>query len=279
MIFTNYTQFYRDRSARGIEYAASHTRALGFNGVEYFGRAHAQILPEAGRERQVLDREGLTVSCYSILAQLFTSDQKTVEEQMARHVEAAAILGSPYLHHTLFPPISMKTVTESCREVFEGVVDLAERIAKRCHDYGITCLYEPQGVYFNGVVGLSKIYEELKARGCDVGICGDFGNSLFVDVDPVEIFDHFASEIRHVHMKDYRMIGRGASDESAYESLSGKRFLDAPLGEGVVDFVHGFRVLRSVGYDGAVSFELEGGDDTLCRSLARIKSVIASQEP
>ena len=104
MIFTNYTQFYRDRNTLGIEYAASHTKALGFDGVEYYTRASSELWRSAAEDRRVLDGHGLPVSCYSVGVQLFTDDPETAEEQMARHIEAAAALGSPYLHHTLFPP-------------------------------------------------------------------------------------------------------------------------------------------------------------------------------
>lgn len=276
MIFTNYNQFYLDRKERGIEYAAAHTRALGFDGVEYLGKACSEFWREAERERRVLDSEGLTVSCYSLSAQLFTDDQKTVEKQIARHIEAAAILGSPYFHHTIFPLYSApESWNNGYREVFEGIVDLAERIAKRCSEYGLTCLYEPQGMYFNGIEGLAKIYRELKERGCSVGICGDFGNSLFLEVDPVRVFEHFARDIRHVHVKDHLITDQIYPDKRSYQSVSGKRIYDVALGEGVVDFAQGFRALKEVGYDGAVSFELDGSDEMLRHSLTLIKNLIS----
>ncbi|MBR2353703.1 MAG: sugar phosphate isomerase/epimerase [Clostridia bacterium] len=275
MIFTNYTQFYRDRDERGMEYAAAHTKALGFDGVEYYGRAQSELWRDAKNDRQILDHEGLTVSCYSVGVRLYTDDRKTVEEQMARHIEAAAILGSPYLHHTLYPTYSKESLhTDSYRRVLDAIVDLAERIANRCGKYGVTCLYEPQGIYFNGVEGLAQIYGELKTRGCPVGICGDFGNSFFVDVDPRAVFERFASDIRHVHVKDYLLTDAILPDRKAYESMSGKRIYEVALGEGSVDFAHGFRTLRTVGYNGAVSFEFDGSDEELRRSIAWLKNLI-----
>ncbi len=274
MKFTNYTQFYRDRDGQGIVYAARHTRSLGFDGVEYFTRAPAELWRTAKEERRVLDGHALGVSCYSVLVGLYSDDPRTVEEQMARHLEAAAILGSPYVHHTLFPPYSMKGVTASYGEVFAGVIDLAERIAKRCEALGMVCLYEPQGVYFNGIDGLSRIYSELKERGCRIGICGDFGNSFFVDVDPKDIFDRFAAEIRHVHVKDYRLTHEIDPAKRVYESLSGRYIYDTEVGTGAVDFTHGFRALQAVGYDGAVSFEIEGSDEELRGAMALIRGLL-----
>lgn len=274
MNFTNYTQFYRDRDGQGIEYAARHTRELGFDGVEYFTRSFSDLWRTAAEERRVLDEYGLPVSCYSVSVQLFCDDPRTVEEQMARQLEAAATLGSPYVHHTLFPPYSMKGVSASYDEVFAGVIDSAERIAKRCEALGMVCLYEPQGVYFNGIDGLGRIFGELKERGCRVGICGDFGNSFFVDVDPKDIFDRFAAEIRHVHVKDYRLTDVIDPDKRTYESLSGTYLYDTEVGTGAVDFAHGFRALQKVGYDGAVSFEIEGSDEQLKEALALIKRII-----
>ncbi len=275
MKYISYTQFYRDRAEKGIEYAAAHAAELGFDGVEYFGRVPSGICENAAYEREVLSRYGLEVACYSVMVQLLCDDPARTEAQMLREIEAAEALGSPCFHHTLFPPYSMKGVTHTYEEVLDRILDSAERIAKECDRRGILCLYEPQGVYFNGTEGLSRILRELRNRDCRVNVCGDFGNSFFVDVDPCEIFDRFAREIRHVHVKDYLLTDRIDPQKRTYESLSGKLIYDTTLGTGAVNFSHGFRALRQVGYDGAISFELEGSDRELREALTFVKQTVA----
>lgn len=271
MKFATYTSFFKDRSEKGIEFAAARTASLGFDGVEYFGRVPTDLGRDAARERQILSEYGLEVVCYSVRAQLFCEDSRFLVEQMKREIKTATLLGSKYFHHTLFPLYSMRDVQNSYEEVFEGVIDSAEEIARECNRRGITCLYEPQGVYFNGVGGLERLLLELKRRGCEVGICGDFGNSLFVDVNPVEIFKHFGKDIRHVHAKDYRLSDHPETDKRSYESLSGRLIYETTLGTGAVNFEEGFRLLKQYGYDGAVSLEFEGNDEELRASLEKIK--------
>ncbi len=271
MNFAVYTSFYKDRAEKGIEFAAERAASLGLEGVEYFGRVPSELWRDAERERQILSKNGLRVVCYSVLAQLFCEDQEAFWEQMKREIEAAATLGSPYFHHTVFPHYSMRNVQNSYEEVFSKIVDLAERIAKECNRRGMTCLYEPQGVYFNGIDGLERLLFEMKRRGCEVGICGDFGNSLFVDVDPVEIFRRFGTEIRHVHVKDYRLSDHQETNQRSYESLSGRLIYETKLGTGAVNFAEGFRLLKQYGYDGAVSLEFDGDDQELGTSLKTTK--------
>ena len=274
MKFANYTQFYRDRKQHGIEYAAKHTKALGFDSVEYFVCTPSDMLASAKEERAVLDRYGLDVLCYSVSAQLFTDDPSQMVENMKREIEAATILGSPYLHHTLCPNYTVDRTPQSYEEVFERVVDSAEQIARACNQHGMTCLYEPQGAYFNGVEGLDRIVTEMEKRDCTVGICGDFGNSLLVDVDPNEVFDHFASRICHVHIKDFLVTDQILPEKITHFSTSGKRVYEVLVGSGSVDFAHGFAALKKAGYKGNISFETEGSDEELIKAIQRIRQLL-----
>ena len=273
MKWISYTPFYRDRKNHGIEYAARHASKLGFDGVEYLTRVPLGMLPIANQERAVLDSYGLNVACYSVFLQLFGADESVLMEQVKREIEAAAILGSKLFHHTLFPPCSMSGVCNTYDEVFSSIVGLADRIANECTRQGLRCLYEPQGVYFNGVRGLSKILGELRRRGAQIGVCGDLGNSLFVDEDPSEVVEAFADDILHVHVKDYRVTDRIETDKKAYTSLSGKQIYEAIPGEGSVDLRRCFRTLRGAGYDGAVSLEFDGNDDLILESLRFLKAI------
>lgn len=264
----SYTPFYRDRQSKGIEYAARHAAELGFDGVEYFNHVPSGMLPLAKEERAVLDRYGLQVACYSVSLQLFGADPMTLMEQVKQEIEAAALLGSKLFHHTLFPPYSMSAVSNPYDEVLLSIVDLAEQITRECARQGLRCLYEPQGVYFNGVRGLSRMLEEIRGRGAQIGVCGDLGNSFFVDENPTDVVSAFAHDILHVHVKDYRVTDRKEGDGRAYTSLSGKWIYESPLGEGSVDLSHCLRILREAGYDGAISLEFDGDDAELLRALS-----------
>ncbi|MBE6702201.1 MAG: sugar phosphate isomerase/epimerase [Ruminococcaceae bacterium] len=274
MRLTNYNQFYHDRKQFGIEYAAAHTVSLGFDAVEYLVLSFTEHAIDAQKEKEILDRHGLCVTCYSVYVQLFTPDRADVERQMLRQVETAAALGAKYFHHTLFPPYNRERIANTYDEVYDGIVDMAERIAKACNKHGIVCLYEPQGAYFNGIIGLKTFLSEMKKRNCEVGVCGDFGNSVFVDVDPRDVFKAFAGEIRHVHVKDYLVTDTDIPEKKAHRSIGGRLIYESELGEGSVDFAYGFRELKRAGYDGAISFEIQKSDGEFAKAISYIKDVM-----
>lgn len=274
MKFANYTEFNRDKKKHGVEYAVKRTKELGFDSVEWFESSHLKHLEDVDTSVKILKHYEISMACYSVLASLFDAVPSELEEHMKIHAEAAAKLGSKYLHHTVFPPVNMIEVKNSFNEVFDSVVDVAERVAKNCNAHGLICLYEPQGVYFNGVEGLGKFFEEMVRRGCKVGICGDFGNPFFVDVDSTRVFKTFAKEIEHIHVKDYLVTDTEFPADKIYKSLSGKNIYEAELGKGTVDLAYGFREMSKVGYNGSVSFEFGGNDEELKEKLKYIKGII-----
>ena len=181
MNFTNYAQFHEDLKDRGIEYAVEHTVKMGFDSVEFLGLSKAA--QEASDTSRLLSSLGVGVTCFSVGINLLDTTKRTRAEHEAylfRCADAAAILGSPYLHHTLVLPLVLPKNAPALADIFSSIVNSAEKVANHCEKIGITCLYEPQGMYFNGA-GLELFYNEMKKRCKNIGICGDVGNSLFVD--------------------------------------------------------------------------------------------------
>ena len=121
MRYTFYNQFSADRKKYGIEYAAKHAKALGFDSVEYVGSLPTGVAAVAAEERAVLDRYGLSVACYSVGVQLFAPDQAEVERKMFEEIEAAAVLGTKFIHHTLCPPCSAGKIRNTYDVLLTGV--------------------------------------------------------------------------------------------------------------------------------------------------------------
>ena len=270
--------FRDDYKIYGMEYAAERSARLGFDSVEFLdGCPSASPLYEsidAGYAERVLAQNGLTVACCSLGADLLTSDTDKLKEQLARQIEFAARVKSPYLHHTLALSLSVGADAPSYQSVLDRVLEKVIWIAERCAEYGMTCLYEPQGMYFNGVEGLRRLYRCVREHCENVGICGDVGNSLFVDVSANDVFDTFADSIRHVHVKDYGIGDRPSEKEMFWKSRGGKYMFDREMGQGVTDFAYCFAKLKQIGYRSAVSFEISGDDQYLTRAIDFIKTFL-----
>jgi sugar phosphate isomerase/epimerase len=279
MNFSMYTKFYNTVRERGIVGAAEYAKSLGFSSVEFFefvNKDWQAVVPSidiAKEYRRVLDDRGLTVACYSVAAGLYDPNapdgiDRNVEQTLMRYAERAATLGSPFLHHT----ITLGCPTDlPYEEMLKTVLPAVVRVAKYAQTLGVTCIYEDQGPYFNGVDGFRGFFEAVKAEEPSVGVCGDFGNTYFVDESSVDFIRAFAKEIRHVHVKDYTVTDPDGSDWKQ-RSVSGKHIRDVLPGQGLTDHARLFSYLGD--YQGDFSMEFSGSDEEMRTSLAYVKELI-----
>ncbi len=282
MKLSSYNPFVADLAGRGLEYAAEHAASLGFDAVEWLercptGEGAAYKKYDAAYVREVLARHGLTVSCFSVFANTLHEDHKAVDATLRSQIEYAAAIGSPAFHHTVIPWLTLPENAPTYDEVFECVLAYETEISNACRANGLLSLYEPQGMYFNGTEGLSRLIEALRAKGCDnVGLCADVGNSYYIDVPPMDIFETLGQYTGQIHLKDMRMTSTEQDIAGKmHRSLGGKYLYDTALGEGDVDIEGSLRILLRSGYDGALSFEIDGDDEYIRRSIGYVKALLA----
>ncbi|MBQ7336228.1 MAG: sugar phosphate isomerase/epimerase [Clostridia bacterium] len=268
MNFSMYAKFANRLKKNGIEETASYAKALGFTSVELFefiGRDWEPCVhdeQEAKHITEVLAANGLSVACYSIAVNLLqegmTPDTVTpMERELMHYADMAAAVGSPFLHHTLLLGVDSGVIT--METALQSIVPVAVRVAKYAHALGVSCIYEDQGQYFNGVEGFGAFYRAVKAQCPYVGVCGDIGNTLFVDEDPARFFRAFASEMRHIHIKDYIKC---APDDAGAAVSQGRNWIKETIpGRGCIDFPSCLAALREVGYSGAFALENNHEED------------------
>ena len=268
MKISMYAWFVDIVAREGIERAADIARELGCEAVEFidvYGRESFVLNEEIAREyREVLASRGLSVACYSVATDLIKPDDPDYDSEAALEflfhgARMAASLGSPFLHHTLIRNFRYDEATynKNFDAVLEKILPYAIRVADYCNSLGLTTLYEPQGLYFNGKERFVEFYSKMKALGKKVGVCGDMGNSLFCDWRPEDFYAAMIDEIKHVHAKDYIFADSILDGERIYSSMGGKKIRACPFGEGDVDLGYCFDLLAGKGYCGAVSLEGE----------------------
>ncbi len=257
MKFSMYDQFTELVRAHGIEQAAVYAQAHGFSAVEFLGTVHPPVesISEAEHARRVLAAQGLSVSCYSVGTTLY--DSPSEEENLLRHAEYAAALGSPYLHHTLHCSLTRPAASPSFETVLEDVVPRALRVARYAEKLGLVCLYEEQGVYFNGIRHFGTFFHRMQSQATNIGVCADLGNILFADESAEDFVRAFAAETRHVHIKDYRRTFEPPTDGTAAFRSAGSMYLtETAVGEGDAHVAACLSILREAGYDGRFSLEI-----------------------
>lgn len=89
-----------------------------------------------------------------------------------------------------------------------------------------------------------------------IGLCFDTGHYALGGGDPVAGLKKHADRIWHVHFKDFEpsKVAQADGQGWGYQELVGQGVF-SELGQGVVDFPAGLRVLNEAGYDGWVVVE------------------------
>ena len=269
MNISMYNGFSELVKSRGIAEAAKYAASVGFSSVELLEFVDSESYPltfqnteDASEALKILKAHGLSVSCLSVCANVVDiyaekpTIVKSVLERLKKCADIAAALECPYLHHTLISHLKLSESAPSYESVLPLALEAAKEVADYCLSLGITCLYEPQGFYFNGSRGFGNFVSLLKKKCENVGVCGDIGNMLFMDEPEQTVFNQHANDIKHVHIKDYFIKDELAEGEACkYPSRGGKYLLRAPIGEGDLDLKSCFSVLESGGYKGAFSIE------------------------
>ena len=264
-----YSGFSELVKSKGTKAAAEFASSAGASSVELLEMIDKDELhltystPEEAREAlAVLKAHGLSVACFSVgvnLVDIVSEKPKIILRSIERLklcARIAAALECPFLHHTLVHALAPSIGAPSYDEVCELAISAARDVADYCLGLGITCLYEEQGMYFNGTFGFGYFFSRMKSVCSNVGVCGDVGNSFFVDETPKAIFAAHAADIKHVHVKDYFVKKELSEGEVCrHPSRGGAFILRAPIGEGDINIAECFKILGEVGYSGAFAIE------------------------
>lgn len=260
MKFAMYAGFSKEVLECGIEEAAKHAQSLGFSAVEFLADGFCMEntpfleVEEAKKAAKILKKYGLSVACYSVCCDLWSDP--SIENFMMKQVEVAAAVGSPYFHHTLIPWLEFPENAPVFDEVIDHVVSAAKKIADHANRYGITCLYEDQGIYVNGVKNFGSFWKKIKKLCSNVGICGDLGNILFVNEQPQKFLCEYAQDIKHIHVKDYlRKKAMICPGNYWIKAREGEWLRDTIIGDGVINLEECMKILKNIGYEGYFSLE------------------------
>ena len=268
MKYTNYSRFHRDIREHGIDRAIENTLYMGFDSVECIAlEKNSPMLTNTSYLAKSLREHSLPVSCFSALAD-FSTDTDATTEYLRRCVDAAAELGSKYMHFTLVPAIALPEGAPTYDEIFPKVFCGVTRVAEHAAKCGITCLFEPQGMYFNGE-GLVRFFEKIRKFAVTVGICIDVRNSCCVDCPTDYMFENLSEYIMHVHLKNFAVAD--AREDAEIITRGGKLIKDAPLDRGFIDIPDCLNRLKALGYDKALSIEIPGTCEEQIQALEYVK--------
>ena len=261
-------------------------KELGFDAIEF-----VDILPHDGstkeeyaaRLKEECDRLEMPVSNYTIGADFLNGCNGNLNEEIERvkkEVDLAVLVGAHSMRHDAtygFNPGERK---------YNGFDSVLPRLAEGCRavtEYaatkGIKTMVENHGFFCQDSDRVEKLVNAVAHE--NFGLLNDMGNFLCADESPAAAIGRVAPYAVYVHAKDFFIKEAQSPDpgDGFFRSRCGNFLRGTIIGHGNVPIQQCLSILKAAGYDGYVSIEFEGIEDTfyaLKTGLANLRRYIAN---
>jgi len=252
----------------------------GTYGVEDFIRTAAELKMDGidwvttyGRNPDELKKlstaAGLTVAAYTFFLSNLTRKQDGWMEEAKQGIETAVHLGAPV---AMIPTPGIKEVSsrEENRRIW---VDALAKVVEFADKAGVALSVENFPGKLSPFVTAAD-FHEAKKQIPSLKLTFDNGNAATGE-DPVASLRACASDIVHVHLKDWDR--KDEPCEGFTQMLDGRYYRPALIGEGVVDSKSTLRELERIGYPGYVNIEYENNKYPAAEGIRRVLEYLRSR--
>ncbi len=203
--------------------------------------------------RRRMDDAGLNVPCFSIGVNLADEGRFDAIEKAKKYAEAAAIVGSPYLHHTIVYDCSNPDYAHENKDrLFNEGMESVRIISDYAKSLGIKTIFEDQGYIFNGVENMKKFFDVVDR---DCGLVADFGNIAYADEKVEDLIKALPDKVEHVHVKDIQYFLKDDPNAKGSPTYNYNFANGCAFGDGNVNFDAAFSALKEIGYNGYFAIE------------------------
>lgn len=212
-----------------------------------------------------VNERNIDISNYAIGADFLPETDEAYEQEIERvkkEVDVANQLGVKLMRHD----VSFKPPQEASIQQFEKdlprLTEACQRIADYANQYGIVTSIENHGFYVQASDRIQRLIYEVDRPNFKTTL--DTGNFLCVDEDPIAGVKNNINVASMVHFKDFYF-----RPESWYNpgdgwlvTTSGNYIRGAITGQGDIDLREVVKVVKASGYDGYISIEFEGLEES-----------------
>jgi sugar phosphate isomerase/epimerase len=243
--------------------------SIGFDAIEFFGVTPQDGLDEikwAAKLQQKAMECGIFISCYTIGADFLNGSEGSTAGEIARikqQVNIAAALGVNLMRHDASTGDPPGVNARSFDEVLPILAEACAEITEYARKFGISTMVENHGYFCQDSDRMVKLYNAV--NNPNFGLLCDIGNFLCADESPEDACKTVAPYTKYVHAKDFHVLA-GTVDppsEGWFQSRNGINLRGAALGKGNVPVRSCLDILQSAGYNGIVSLEFEGVEDSI----------------
>lgn len=215
-----------------------------YDGVELRGAGRTHISPEISilekREiKSIFEDNGIEICCISAYTR-FSSPIKEERESnidtLVRYCELAKEMGAPIVRS--FIGDIPDGVTES--EWTDYIPEALHTVGEKIKGLGVDVVIETHDYFSRGEL-VARLIEKSKSE--NIKALWDVLHPYRNGEEPEKTLDHLRNYLRHIHIKDAKMVGRDWR-------------LVLP-GDGDIPLLKIISLLKGIGYNGYLSFEWE----------------------
>lgn len=245
----------------------SYAKEVGFDGIEFTDVRSINGMSEldsAKRLHEESEKIGLPIVNFTIGADFLNCEDfdRQVEELYGR-VDIAQALGAAGMRHDATGGF------RDARKSYRTFADALPILAKGCRlvtEYaetkGIKTMVENHGFFCQDSTRVEQLVHAVGHP--NFGLLVDIGNFLCADDPSVLAVGRVAAFAKHVHIKDFH-VKSGSEDNPGscfFKSRGGNYLRGAIVGHGNVPVRQCIGILKAQGYDGYLSIEFEGMEDS-----------------
>ncbi|MCK5812422.1 MAG: sugar phosphate isomerase/epimerase [Clostridiales bacterium] len=245
------------------------TKEIGYDAIEFSN------LPAEGDEKLQLaklvkkacDQEGLSIVNYATPADLLTGSDGNIQNELKRikkEVHIAKALGVDKMRHDA--TFGFNASDPTARSFYFNL----DKLASACHDIttyanelGIKTMVENHGLYSQDSDRIELLVNEVDHD--NFGVLLDVGNFMCVDEDPVRAMGRLITYAFHIHFKDFHVKSGNSFNpgEGWFGTRYGNYLRGAIIGHGDAPLAQCINIMKTYNYQGTLSIEFEGMEDTL----------------
>ncbi len=210
---------------------------------------------------------GLEISNYCMPANFIQETKEEFEAEIARlkeHVDLLHRMGIKSLRHDVvaFKSTPEEANIDNFNKRLPLIVEGSQRIADYAAQFGITTTIENHGWGVQHSDRVQLVYHLVNRENFKVVV--DVGNFLCVDEIPIVGVMKNLPYASHIHLKDfyYRPFYEDPGEGRWFKTVNGNFLRGSIFGQGDLPAREILRLIKQSGYDGYLSLEFEGMEDS-----------------
>lgn len=223
--------------------------------------------------RQQASKVGIDISNYAIGANFMVDSEKAYDAEILRvkhEVDTAHQLGVHLMRHDVAARADT-SILQFNRD-FEAMVEACRTIADYAKRFNITTSLENHGYYIQASDRVISLIDAVDRSNFRATL--DIGNFVCVDENPLPAVQKVISCASMVHIKDFYIRHADQNPGQGWFQSSGGNYLRGAIaGQGDLPLRDILRTIKGSGYDGYLSVEFEGMEDSRLGTKIALENV------